>query len=111
MHNSSLQTKHVVPPFLQEPSLLFVTAHAARKLGVCCSSEARLLPQPSLYSRWNGSGRSWCYSRLFSDAGLMFSSILSCMFCTTEKKTFQKCPPWKLVSDGGLEYCHLSSTI
>lgn len=22
-----------------------------------------------------------------------------------------KCPPWKLVSDGGLEYCHLSSTI
>lgn len=23
----------------------------------------------------------------------------------------QKCPPWKLVSDGGLEYCHLSSTI
>ncbi|KAG7520157.1 hypothetical protein JOB18_024232 [Solea senegalensis] len=31
---------------------------------------------------------------------------------TAQTEAFsQTCPPWKLVSDGGLEYCHLSSTI
>ncbi len=49
---------------------------------------------------------SYCFWHCFL---LLF--LVSMCFMPHRDAFSLKCPPWKLVSDGGLEYCHPSSTI
>lgn len=95
-------------------SCIYLLLGASCRFGALCISPAasrRLLCPPSdallwetllkcfLYSRWE---KAWSDLPSSADVDFIFQPVWD---------FHQKFPSWKLVSDGGLEYCHPSSTI